>query len=332
MEPRSQYLSASRIKTLRDCPMKFYISYCAPERIEMPNSWGAANGTILHEIFEEYASGSRRDWKQNLLDKFRAAMYDPNIIDSVFKFAKGVKTTLADEIVKSRRSCGKCPFANIMSDGSTVFCKAMGKTTTEFVGSPKKMISDTVKLAKVIFDNDFNPIDDLKVIGVEHKFEVTFENGVSTLGFIDLISEIDEETIEIRDYKSAKRVPSDKDIDEGWINRDVQMQLYYAVAKYCCDHNIPPFSNKYKNILVTIHFLRKTPITMVYTSSDYSRILRMLKKAYNDIRAAENPLPEGMWGRNHYWICNYCNKDECNKACLELHGKTREELASEHSD
>jgi hypothetical protein len=312
--------------------MKFYIGYCAPERIEMPNSWGAANGTILHEIFEEYARGERRDWQKNLMEKFRAAMENPEITDAVFKFAKGVKTSLADEIGKSRRYCGKCPFARVMSDGSTVFCKAMGKTTQEFDGSPKKMISDTWKLAKVIFDNDFNPIDDLKVIGVEHKFEVTFENGVSTLGYIDLVSEIDEETIEIRDYKSAKRVPSDRDIDGGWVAKDVQMQLYYAVAKYCCDNNIPPFSNKYKNILVTIHFLRKTPITMVYTPSDYHRILRMLKKAYDDIRAVEKPLPEGMWGRNHYWICNYCNKDACNKACLDLHGKTREELASEHSD
>ena len=331
MEPRSEYLSASRIKTLWNCPMKFYISYCGDERIETPNSWGAANGTILHEIFEEYANGTRRDWKQNLMDKFVAAMHNPEITESIFKYTKGVKTTLADEIAKSRRSCGKCQFANVMSDGSTVFCKAMGKTTSEFVGSPKKMISDTLKLAQVIFDDDFNPIDDLKVIGVEHKFEITFENGVSTLGYIDLISEIDDETIEIRDYKSAKRVPSDKDIDGGWINKDIQMQLYYAVAKHCCDNNIAPFSSKYKNILVTIHFLRKTPITMIYTSSDYRRILYKLKKAYDDIRGVGKPLPEGMWGRNKYWICNYCNIEECNKACLDLHSKTREELESEHS-
>jgi len=331
MKPRKEYLSASRIKTLRDCPMKFYISYCAAERIEMPNSWGAANGTILHEIFEEYARGERRDWQKNLMEKFRKAMETSEVTESVFKFTKGVKTTLSQEITKSRRNCGGCPFAKVMSDGATVFCKAMGKTTAEFHGSPKKMISDTWKLAKVIFDDDFNPIDDLKVIGVEHEFNITFENGVSTYGFIDLVSEIDEETIEIRDYKSAKRVPSDREIDEGWIAKDVQMQLYYAVAKYCCEHNIAPFKDTYKNILVTIHFLRKTPITMAYTPLDYDRIIKMLKRVYDDIRKVEKPLPAGMWGRNKYWICNYCNVDECNKACIKLHNKTREELASEHS-
>jgi hypothetical protein len=220
----------------------------------------------------------------------------------------------------------------VMSDGATIHCNAMGKTTKEFQGSPKKMIMDTVKLAKVIFDTDFNPIDDLKVIGIEHEFDITFDNGIRTYGFIDLVSEVDEETLEIRDYKSAKRVPSDRDIDGGWINRDIQMQMYYAVAKYCCEHNIPPFHSGYKNIFVTIHFLRKTPITMVYTPSDYDRILRTLKKAFNDIREIEKPLPSGMWGRDHFWICNYCNKEACEKACLEIHGKTREELANEHSE
>jgi hypothetical protein len=298
----------------------------------MPNSWGAANGTILHEVFEEYASGKRRDWKHNLMEKFRFAMNDPTIQDSVFKFSKGIKTSLADEIATSKRKCSGCPFMKVMSDGATIFCNAMGKTTKEFRGTPKKMILDTVKLANVIFDDDFNPIDDLKVIGIEHEFDLTFENGVRTYGFIDLISEVDEETIEIRDYKSAKRVPSDREIDEGWINRDIQMQLYYAVAKYCCEHNIPPFHSRYKNIFVTIHFLRKTPITMVYTPSDYDRILGVLKKTFNDIREAEKPLPAGMWGRDKFWICNYCNPEECNKACLKIHGKTREELASEYSE
>ncbi len=332
MEPHKSYLSASRIKTLKSCPMKFYLSYCAPDRIEMPNSWGAANGTLLHEIFEEYASGERRDWQRNLMEKFRFAMNDPTTRDYVFKFSKGVKTSLADEIASSKRNCSGCPFMKVMSDGATIFCKAMGKTTKEFKGSPKKMIMDTIKLANVIFDDDFNPIDDLKVIGIEHEFDLTFENGIQTYGFIDLISEVSEDTIEIRDYKSAKRVPSDRDIDEGWINRDIQMQLYYAVAKHCCENNIAPFSSKYKNILVTIHFLRKTPITMVYTPADYDRILRMLKKAYNDIRAIEMPLPEGMWGRDKFWICNYCNVKACDKACFKIHGKNRLELFNEHTE
>ena len=310
--------------------MKFYLSYCAPDRIVMPDSWGAANGTLLHEIFEEYASGARRDWYQNLLEKFRAAMTDEEVTGSVFKFTKGQKQTLAQEIRGVRRNCARCPMAKVMSDGATVFCEAMGKTTSEFQGSPKKIILDTIKLAKVIFDDDFNPIDDLKVIGIEHEFDITFENGVQTYGFIDLVSEVDEETIEIRDYKSAKRVPSDRDIEGGWVAKDVQMLLYYAVAKYCCDNNIPPFSDKYKNIFVTIHYLRKSPITMIYTEKDYQQVLVALKNTFDKIRKIDKPLPAGMWGRDHFWICNYCNVEECNKACLEIHGKTREELADEH--
>ena len=109
------------------------------------------------------------------------------------------------------------------------------------------------------------------------------------------------------------------------------MQMYFAVAKYCCENNIAPFHTGYKNILVTIHFLRKTPITMVYSDADYDSVLRTLKREYDKIREIKKPLPAGMWGRDKYWICNYCNAEACEKACLEIHGKTREELANEYS-
>lgn len=332
MEPRSEFLSASRIKTLQQCPMKFYLTYVAPYTVEMPDSWGAANGTLLHEVFEEYANGINRDWRNNIISKFRAMINNPEVLNSVFKFYKGQKITIADAIKDSKRSCGKCPFGTIMADGQTVFCGAVGMATNEFSGTPKAMLEDTIKLAEVIFDPDFNPIDEMKVLSVEHEFDVTFENGIRTYGFIDLISEVNEDSIEIRDYKSAKRTPTTKDIDKGWINRDIQMELYYCIAKYCCKNNIPPFSSKYKNIFVTIHFLRSGPITMVYNDYDYNRILRYLKDSYDKIRLIEKPLPKGMWGKDKNWICNYCNIDACDQACLEIHGKTRNELHDENQE
>jgi len=107
--------------------------------------------------------------------------------------------------------------------------------------------------------------------------------------------------------------------------------MYFAVAKYMCDNNIPPFSDKYENIFVTIHYLRKCPITMTYTDGDYRRILDTIEKEKNKIAEIDKPLPLGMVGRDKFWICNYCNIDACKKACLEIHGKDREELADEHS-
>jgi len=213
MKPRSDYLSASRIKTLRSCPMKFYLQYVASERPDMPSNWGAANGTLLHEVFEDYASGERKDWRANLMEKFRAYMADKEVLDSVFKFSKGVKTSVSDNIRSTKRSCHSCRFSKIMSDGHTVHCDAVGKTTTEFNGTPRKMLEDTIKLAEAIFDDDFNPIDEMKVIGIEQEFDITFPNGVRIYGFIDLVSEINENTIEIRDYKSEKRVTRDKEMN-----------------------------------------------------------------------------------------------------------------------
>lgn len=330
MKTRSDFLSASRIKTLEMCPMKFYLQYVAEERPKMPKSWGAANGTLLHEVFEEYARGERRDWRKNLMEKFRGLMSDTRELeDHVFKFSKGQKVSLSDQIKRAKRKCGKCPVATILSDGHSVFCQAMGKTTNEFVGTPYEMITDTIRLAEVIFDDDFNPIDDLKVLAVEHEFDITFPNGIRTYGFMDLLSEVDDKSIEIRDYKSAKRVPTDKEIMIGAVKEDIQMQLYFAVARYCCDNNIAPFKDTYENIYVTIHYLRKVPITMMFSTKDYKAIIERLEREKKKIEEIEKPRPLGMTGPNKFWICNYCNVEACEKACLEVHGKTREELANE---
>jgi hypothetical protein len=331
MEPRTDYLSASRVKTFKQCPMKFYLQYVAEERAEMPESWGAVNGTLLHEVFEEYATGKRRDWRNNLIEKFRATMEDPNAMGSAFKFTKGVKQTTEAEIGSKKRSCGACPFATMMADGATVFCKAMGKTTHEFRGTPRPLLEDTMRLAESVFDDDFNPLDELKTLAVEHEFDITFPNGVRTYGFIDLISEIDAESIEIRDYKSAKRTPSDKDIEKDALRYDIQLQMYYVVARYLCDNNIAPFKDTYKNIFVTIHFLRSGPITIAYGQGDYKRILDYIHNDKKAILALEKPLPLGMVGFDKNWICTYCNVGACQKACMEIHGKTREALADEYN-
>jgi predicted RNase H-like HicB family nuclease len=71
---------------------------------------------------------------------------------------------------------------------------------------------------------------------------------------------------------------------------------------------------------------------MVYNMSDYYRIVRTLREKYDKIRSIEKPLPEGMWGKDKNWICSYCNIEECNKVCLEIHGKTREELRDENQE
>jgi len=309
--------------------MKFYLQYVAPYTVEMPQNWGAANGSLLHEVLEEYATGLRKDWQNNLIEKFCHLINDKNTWDYIYRFSKGQKLSVGSEIAHAKRSCGTCPYGEKQADGMNIFCKAMGKNTNEFRGSPKKMIDDTFELASVIFDNDYNPIDDAKVLAVEQEFKITFPNGVPVWGFMDLISEIDENTIEIRDYKSAKRVPTDQEILDNKLHNDIQMQIYYVACKYMCDNNIAPFSDKYKNIYVTIHFLRKSPVTIAYNSLDYVKILDIMYKEKERILSMEKPMPLGMMGKDKFWICNYCNIEACQRACIELHGKTREELANE---
>jgi hypothetical protein len=284
--------------------MRFYLQYCL-EGIEFPNNWGATNGTILHEVFEEYARGETLDWLNNIKEKFRKAEWQ-----------------LSKQAMTRKRTCGKCPFAKIY--GHDILCEAVGKDVNEFDGCPRIELQDCIKLAKVVFDADINPIDEHKIIAVEYPFEFTFDNGAEAKGYIDLISELDDDTVEIRDWKSAKKPMTFEEAQN-----DIQMKMYFTIVKHLIKLKTPPFDKEYKNIIVTLDFLRHNPISMVFDDSVYDETIEFLGKVKRYISRVDSPKILDIHDRRVNWLCRFCNIDACNATCMEMYGKTREEIGNE---
>lgn len=155
-----------------------------------------------------------------------------------------------------------------------------------------------------------------KIISPEKKFEFDIEkdwakyeyflhgkkiNGYLKLkGTIDLVVEVDENTIEIRDYKYGRMFNwgQNKPKDYESLQKDKQLMFYYYAAK-----KIFP---QYENIMITIIFVRDGgPVTVCFDDSDYNEVESMVKETFLKVKNNEEPRLLDPTYRDH----------RCNKFC-----------------
>jgi ATP-dependent helicase/DNAse subunit B len=84
-------ISPSRIKTYDTCLFKFYLSYIA--KAEMKSNYGASNGSLIHDILENYTNGNDNEWLKRLYKGFAGQLEiidrdEVKIVDSPLKLAK----------------------------------------------------------------------------------------------------------------------------------------------------------------------------------------------------------------------------------------------------
>lgn len=150
------------------------------------------------------------------------------------------------------------------------------------------------------------PGDEWKCIdedGNEHQFAVR--------GFIDLVNEIDEETIEIIDWKTGKRQDyyTQQPIDEMKLLREVQPRLYHLAAYFLYP--------KYKNILITFYYTNDGgPITIALSQDDLSMTIASLYRFMTTVRR------DTLMRRNRSWKCKMCSFERngvCCRVWSDLH-------------
>jgi hypothetical protein len=112
-------------------------------------------------------------------------------------------------------------------------------------------------------------------------------------GTIDLITKIDDETVEVVDYKSGKRLDwaTGQEKTQEKLENDPQLRIYhYAVKKLY--PNI-------KTVIFTIYFVNDGgPFSMVFHDSDLKETENMLRKKFEIIKKTTKPR------LNRTWMCN----------------------------
>jgi len=272
--------SASAIKTYYHCPFKYMLEQLL--KIRPPTGKAALQGTIVHQVFE---------WMAKLKKKDKTHIDPMWLLDQAW-----IWHTKLNPHIAIRRETSRGEAADFKK------CRLC---------------------IEHIVNSDFNPYK-MKIIDAERWFEIQLEGDdwectdefhnntqFTNRGLMDLVHEIDENTIEIVDWKTGKREDfyTRKEYDFKKLLEDIQLRLYHFAA---C--KLYP---QYKNILITFHFiLDGGPITIPPTDYEIPLTIEALSKFFSTVKA------DTLIIRNRNWQCRMCGfqkEDACNRIWSDLH-------------
>jgi hypothetical protein len=112
-------------------------------------------------------------------------------------------------------------------------------------------------------------------------------------GTIDLITDVGDNTLEIVDWKTGKRLDwaSGQEKTHAKLQNDPQLMIYhYAVSRLFPD---------YEYVIVTIYFINDGgPFSIVFDKSSLSKTEEMLRQKFDIIKKTKKPR------LNKTWMCN----------------------------
>jgi hypothetical protein len=278
-----QYLRASSIKTYEGCQFQYFLDSI----LEIPGSSGkkAMLGTIVHHVLEIMARGKKLNHGSGIYTDHKA------LLDICWKRYK-------------KENEGKLE----LSDGADKkFCLKSIEKIIETRYDPKRLnVISTEKQFRIELKIPGFSFDYYDIIGkrqVSGNYEIR--------GTVDLITKINDDTLEIIDWKTGSRKSWEtgelKDY-EYFASSDIQLRMY--------DLAMSMVYPQYKNRLLTIHFINDGgPFTVCFDDKQRKETLEILRKYFNTIKG--NSLPSRIKEENgsQSWKC----KSTCH------YGKTKTE-------
>lgn len=265
-----------------DCPFRYFLQY----HLQLPelrkNTIATHKGSAVHEALELYVGG--HDYHKILKDyyaKYKVWEFDDR------KPKRGFPHPV-------EKSCDTCQWAVHDKIGRTAtICSIAQRDMHSFDGCPKPNFEDDLRLTKEVINNKDSVLN-RKIIGAEVPFEMEFE-GFKVRGFMDLVTEVNEDTLEVIDYKTGNYA---KTGDDAF--KDLQMRIYSMVAKILFP--------QYKYVLMTLYYVRKKPVTVIFGADDDEKTEAFLRDSYQKIVSSVNPP------RQKSFKCSWCiGYDKCEK-------------------
>ncbi len=180
-----------------------------------------------------------------------------------------------------------------------------------------------VAMETVIGNEYYNPYN-IKIVDSERWFALEMpgeewkcldengkENQFTSRGYIDLAHEIDDDTLEIVDWKTGVRKSfyTQEPIDEMVLMREIQPRLYHLAAYFLYP--------KYKNILITFYYTNDSgPITIALSEDDIVMTISALSRFFTTVKN------DTLVRRNRSWQCKMCSfnkNDVCTRVWSDLH-------------
>lgn len=179
-------------------------------------------------------------------------------------------------------------------------------------------------LETVLNDQDYDPRRS-KVLGVEHRFDISFPGPQWALkdrdgkqkqfritGYMDLVRELNPNTLEVVDWKTGakKDLATQLELDFYALMREVQPRLYHFAAS-----QLYP---EYENVVVTFYYTSDDgPEVLPFTFEDIVPTVAAIYRFFTTVRGDQ------LFRRCRSWKCkNFCaygRTGVCDAAWAELH-------------
>ena len=272
------YFRSSSFNSHRMCPMQYYMEYGLGWR---GNSGKKADkGTIVHKILELAAVSKKalQEGRDTIDDseigQIETANYDPEyldeIIDKVYEYYTS-RTTHHEWKPLDLKHCRAWVW-KIFNDDDGFF-------------DPKNRV---VVDAEPHFD--FEIEEEWAKYSYELADGTVLEGNLALKGTIDLITDIGDNTYEIIDWKTGRRLDwaTGKEKTMAKLQKDPQLRMYHLACKKLYPH-VDAF-------LVTIHFMNDGgPFTLHFQDSDIPETLEMIKAKFEVIKKTDLPQQKKSW-------------------------------------
>lgn len=279
---RLEYLSATRANVYVDCPFRYFLQY----HLKLPElrqpTIHTAKGSAVHEALDSFVKG-QTDYVAELTKYYQE--------HEVWKMDN--RPSPKGFPHPQPKSCDTCPFAIAQVGSPNPICSIAGKFVNVVEGCPRGNFEDDLGVLEKTLMRPDSPLK-RKIIGSEVAFTQDWE-GFRIHGYIDLITEVDAETLEVRDYKAGNYA---KATDEAF--RDIQMRIYSLAAK--------KMFPQYKYVMMTLDYLRKTPVTVIFAPEDDEKTRKFLQDVYK--RIGSDPDPKRVKSFKCQWCVGF---DTCGK-------------------
>lgn len=271
------YFRSSSYNTHSMCEQQFFAEYVLGWR--GPSGHKADKGTIVHKVLEILAiiKKSEQDnvesFEDDVIGRVVVNSYNLNsIIEKVYKYYSD-KTPHHKWSTKDYKDCHGWVYKAID------FNNGMFDPRKRNILCPEQHFDFEIK--KPWAKYSYN-IDNQKI-----------EGNLALKGTIDLITLVNDKTIEIIDWKTGRRLDwatgQEKTIEK--LEKDPQLRIYHYAIKHLYPH--------IENIMFSIYFINDGgPFTICFHDSDLSGTEDMLRHKFEAIKGTKKPR------LNKSWMCN----------------------------
>jgi hypothetical protein len=276
-------ISASRIKCFDTCLFQYYLKYV--DKAEMRSNWGAAHGSLIHDVCEMYTNGTDKDYFGRLFKGYRGEL---TTLDR-----KGEMSLMESPLVwaKSREYHERTPYCGSCQYAVDEHCKVSNERLDSLTGCPKMLFDGSIEMLNKVFDRYQDHIwpkllrsDDGFPVGAEYAFSIPLKErpDVPILGFMDLVVEEDEDTIQVIDYKAGKKTQTYEECRD-----DIQCRMYSLACRKEFIEDVNNKGYKYKNVVLTFDYFREKPVTLAFTEEEDAATERFIIDKIKEIESTE---------------------------------------------